>query len=237
MNIVICEDNADYRNFINDVLTDYINQYKLNANVVLCTDNTFDICTYIKKNSEVTIYYLDIKLNEEITGFNLASEIRKRDYLSHIIFITNYRDLMPITFLYKLEALDYIVKDHVDDVKKKLCEGLAFAEKRQHVGYEKCLNIQNKQKNFSIPLNQICYIESIKSSHKLILYYDHGAITFYGQLQDIKEQLGSNFIRCHRSIIVNKDKILSVDKQNYILELTAGYSCVYSRKCKEVTSK
>lgn len=237
MNIVLCEDDKVYRAYIRSVLEEYIKQRGYNAKLVLDTDNPNDVIDYIKKNSVVTIYYLDIKLNQAMSGFDIAGIIRRKDYLSHIIFITNYEDMMPITYEYKLEALDYIVKNDEDNVRQRLQESLDFVEERQKNGYVRCLNIRNKQKNLSIPFNEICYIESIKSSHKLELYYDHGVFTFYGLLKDVEKQLDDRFLRCHKSIIVNKDKIVAVDKKQRILKLNPGYECVYSAKYKEMIEK
>ena len=82
---------------------------------------------------------------------------------------------MPLTYKYKLEALDFIVKNNSDEVQERIIAALEFAEQRQKQGYVKCLNIQNKQKNFSVPFDEICYIESIKSSTLFISDKDMAA--------------------------------------------------------------
>ena len=106
---------------------------------------------------------------------------------------------------------------------------------KQHMEHSgESLNIKNKQKNFSVPFDKICYIESIKSTHKLILYYDNGMITFYALLKDIEKELDSRFIRCHKSIIVNKNKIVNIDKKKHTIELSHNYHCIYSPRCKEI---
>lgn len=234
MNIVICEDDTQYCNYIKSVLEEHITLNQFNSKIVLATNKADDVQNYIYNNSEITIYYLDIKLCNNESGLDIAAEIRKKDHMSPIIFITNYGEMLPLTYEYKLEALDYIVKSDIETVKVKICDSLDFIEHRQKKGYSKCLNIQNKKKNFSIPFDSICYIESVKSSHKLILYYEHGMITFYASLKDVEKMLDERFLRCHKSIIINKDKIMNVDKKNHIAELVHGYKCVYSVKCKEL---
>ncbi len=232
MNVIICEDDADYRDYIRTVLSRYIQEQKSNTGIVLSTDNPGDVFDYIKSNAEVSVYYLDIRLEADSSGLDIAAEIRKKDALSYIVFITNYDEMMPLTYEYKLTALDYIVKN--DDAEKKLCECLTYTENHQRRGYEKCLNIQNKQKNLSVPFDEICYIESVKSSHKLNLYYDYGMVIFYASLKEVEQQLDERFVRCHKSIIVNTDKIISTDKHLKMLELKHGYRCMYSLRCKEL---
>lgn len=232
MNIVICEDDIPYQNYIKDILTKYIEETNSNAVLTLVTNNSDDVIDYIKNNSEVTLYYLDIKLNSSMTGIELAAHIRENDFYSNIIFITNYPEFVQTTYDYRVEALDYIIKDNSEDMRTKICSGLELVEKRQSRGYRECLNIENKQHSFSIPYGCIYYIESIKSSHKLSLYHDNGIITFYCLLKDLDKKLDNRFVRCHKSVIVNKDKIFSVDKKNHMLTMQGGLQCVYSPKYK-----
>ena len=237
MNIVICEDDKIYIDYIERVLEEHIKLNNSNSKIVLKTETADAVMDYIRSTSEVTLYFLDIKLNEESSGFDIASEIRKEDHISHIVFITNYGELMPFTYEYKFEALDYIVKSQTEDVERKICECLDYAEKRQKIGYDKCLNIQNKRSNLSVPFEEICYIGSIKSSHKLVLYYENGMIEFYSLLKDVEKQLDDRFLRCHKSIIVNKDKITEVDKKEHILTLSGKYKCEYAPRYKGVLEK
>ena len=234
MNIVICEDDKKYCDYIKDVLEEHIATNDLNSKIVLTAYGPDDVINYINRNAEITVYFLDIKLCDNKSGLDIASAIREKDYTSPIIFITNYGEMMPLTYEYKLEALDYIIKEDSKMVKKKICECLDLVENKQQKGFRKCLNIKNKQKNFSVPFDEICYIESIKSTHKLVLYYEHGMITFYSLLKDVEEMLDDRFIRCHKSIIVNRDKIMSLDKKNRVIELINGHYCIYSFKCKEL---
>lgn len=236
MNIIICEDDKYYRDYIEKILTNHINAEHSKAQIMLSTGDPQEVIDYIHVNGEVSLYYLDIKLTETTSGFDLAELLRETDYLSHIIFITNYREMMPLTYEYKLEALDYIVKEDSEHVKKKICEGLDYVDKRQK-SHVQCLNIKNRQKNVSMPLNSICYIESIKSSHKLNIYYDNGVLTVSGLLKEVEKQLDMNFLRCHKSLIVNMGKVVEIDKRNRILTLNAGYRCAYAARYKGLIEK
>ena len=226
MNIIICEDDLQYLSYLKDMLTEYINNGHMNDRIITAR-SIAEVENYIANNSEITLYYLDIKLCDMATGFDIASKIRERDYLSPIVFITNYGDMMPLTYQYKLEALDYIVKGSPNE-KERICSALDFARNRQSSGYTECLNIQNKQKDFSVPFSDICAVETIKSSHKLTLYYDNGIIEFYGLLKDIEKQLDNRFIKIHKSVIVNKDKIIVVDKKKHIIQLNNGCNFAYA---------
>lgn len=237
MNIVICEDDKIYCDHIKQVLESYIHKTKSNSRIALVAKNADAVIEYAQNNSEVTLYFLDIKLGGADSGFDIAMKIRGKDRMSHIVFVTNYAELMPMSYEYKAEALDYIVKDGSDETNRKIIECVEHAEKRQKTGYEQCLNIRNKRNNFSVPFEEICYIASVKSSHKLVLYYENGIIEFYGSLKEVEKQLDERFMRCHKSIIVNKDKIIGADKSEHTLMLADQYKCEYSPKYKGVLEK
>ncbi len=235
MNIVVCEDNKKYLDYINRILTQHIGENKYNSQIVISTSNPNKVVEYAISNSEITAYFLDIKLSSSISGIDLAAEIRKSDYLSPIVFITSHREMMSLTYEYKLEAMDYIIKSNDAKDKKKICDCLDLAQKRQLQGYGKCLNISDKTNSISIPFDEIYYIESIKSSHKITIFYENGMITMHAIMKEIETKLDERFIRCHRSFIVNKNKIIRVDKSTHMLELINGCHCAYSAKYKEVS--
>lgn len=62
-------------------------------------------------------------------------------------------------------------------------------------------------------------------------------IEFYSLLKDVEKQLDDRFLRCHKSIIVNKDKITEVDKKEHILTLSGKYKCEYAPRYKGVLEK
>ena len=86
MNIVICEDDKLYLAKIESILARHIADTGSNSHIALSTASAADAVAYIRSNAELTLYFLDIKLNQELTGFDLAAEIRKKDHMSHIVF-------------------------------------------------------------------------------------------------------------------------------------------------------
>lgn len=80
MNIVICEDDIQFCNYIKSILEKYIVNNHFNSKIVLTTSNPDNVINYIHNNSEITIYYLDIKLqNNKKPGFEYCINIREND--------------------------------------------------------------------------------------------------------------------------------------------------------------
>jgi two-component system response regulator AgrA len=234
MNIVICEDNDTFRHTIEKITSEYTARTKSNSVCTLSTADGEKVLEYIRKNSELTIYFLDIQLNgSDITGFDIAKEIRKNDWNSSIVFITSFKEKITLTYEYKLELLDYIIKSEPDKLRDKVCECMRIAESRQNIGYDGALTVLSKRFNTTIPFNDIYMIEALKGSHKLLLHHSTGLFEFYSSISSIMEQLDKRFLRCHKSVIINTDKIRAVDKKEHIIYLTNGCECEYAPKSKE----
>ena len=115
--------------YLCDDVPELISQYeKLISNTILMEEYPMKIVstftktkglintlkTELSHGNDCGIYFLDIDLNNETDGFNLAKSIRKIDSRGFIIFITTYGNLAFETFKQQLEAMDFIVKDDIE---------------------------------------------------------------------------------------------------------------------------
>lgn len=65
-----------------------------------------------------------------MSGLTLATKIRDYDNLGKIVFVTTHGELSYLTFTYKVEALDYIIKDNKEHLQQKICENIQLAHER-----------------------------------------------------------------------------------------------------------
>jgi len=229
MNIVICEDDLNHMKYIKDCVEDTICINSLKCKLALCTSSTTKIMDYIQQNKIITLYFLDIDLNSNIDGFNIATKIRENDWHSFIVFITGLKDKANLTFEYKLEILDYIMKGQNNLSNKiKDCILLACSREDKENSGGNLITLSNKYSKICLNKNDIFFIESIKHTHKVIYHYENGIFEMRGNLKDISNDLGESFIRCNKSIIVNKSKIASVNSTNKTILLNNNITCYYS---------
>ncbi len=227
MNIVICEDNINHLNYIKSCVEDTILSSLLKCEISLCTTSADRVLRYVENNSIVTLYFLDVDLKSSIDGFALASKIREKDWHSFIVFITGFQDKANMTFEYKLEVMDYIVKGQ-PNVSNKIKDCLLLAYNRQDTKSDNLITLSNKNSKACIKKSDIYYIESIKQSHKIVFYYKNGKFEIRANLKDIMKNLGTRFIRCNKSLIVNKAKVREVNSSDKTLILDNNYICYYS---------
>jgi len=236
--VFICEDNEPQRLKITECIEKYIMIEDLNMEIVLSTHDPDILLSHLKRNSNVGLYFLDVDLRHNLNGIQLAEAIRKYDPRGFIVFITTHGEMLPMTFKYKVEAMDFIVKDDIGGIESKIvaCIKNAFSKftARSTTLQANYVFKIAEQKVISVPYDKILYIEtSSQSPRKVILYTTESMFEYYGKLDDIQKQLDERFYRCHKSFIVNVQAVECIDKKEHVVYLKGGYKCfVATRRIK-----
>lgn len=232
MKIIICEDDVVQLKNIQDIIGNYAIMEDNGMDIVLATTNPEEVMQYLKRN-KADCYFLDIDLRHEITGITLGSKIRETDPITSLIYITTHAEMSYLTFIYKLAALDFIIKDNADVLKEKVLSTLKEAHRRYiKIGEQTELpNLQVKTmgRTYNIDFESIYFFQASTISHKIILHLENEHIEFYGRLKDY-ENTHESLYRCHKSYIVNKDKIEKIESKERAIYLTNGEVCYASAR-------
>ena len=227
LSIFICEDDSHQRKMLEHIVKDYvaINNYN-DIQLALSTDHP---CTLLAESKNhffgPKLYILDVNLQHEINGIVLASEIRKLDPHGKIVFVTTHGELAHLTFKHKIEALDYIIKDSPEDIKKRVGECIELAVKHFLEDAEsnpRSYQVKSGSKVRFVPFDQIIFFESsTSSSQKIILHMENSWLEFYGSLSEV-ENISPEFFRCHQSFVINLKNVKSVNTEKKIIEMKGG---------------
>ena len=234
LHIFICEDDPKQRKLMETISNDYIAVKDYDIKLALSTNSPTLLLDYLEANGSNIggLYFLDIDLQNEINGIILASKIRKIDMYGKIVFATAHTDLAPVTFHYKIEALDYIVKDNQSHFAEKIreCIELSYQQySKRNLDQKRYYQIKSGDEVLNIPLEDILFFESHHVPHKLILHTETSRIECYGSLKKVAE-ISSDFYRCHQSFVVNVKKINRIDKTKRIVEVSGGATAFFSVK-------
>lgn len=207
LHFVLCDDNEVFLSKTSNILQNIFMKYDINAKVSYFTSDPIDLLNYMSNNI-VDVLILDIDLNSTMSGIDLANKIRECNKAIYIIFITGHFEYSMLA--YKVKTFDYLVKpislEKMEDTILRLY-------------YDACentnsfLNINNGK--YLIRQNDISYIEKFKS--KAIIHTDSSDIEVYGSFNNLQSCLSDNFIRCHKSYIVNSSKVTKIDSKNNLL--------------------
>lgn len=170
------------------------------------------------------IVFLDIQM-EGRNGIEIARILRRQSKEIVLIFITAVKE-------YVFDALDlyafqYLLKP-IDNAKfaQVLERAIWEAQKGKERQAEKLFI---KAKNLTIYQSDILYIESRVKKVAIYTIKAGEAIAFYASMDELEQQLGTSFFRCHRGYLVNMAYI--AEYNNNSITLSNG-SIVYLAKKK-----
>lgn len=230
LEIVVCEDHDDYRKLIKENLNSLICEHKINASIVFESGSPRAVEKFIM-NHNPNVFFLDIDLNSDLNGLDLASIVHEKYEDAYIVFISQYANLVFQSF--KMRPFDFLPKP----ISKKDLSNVLL-EIDQHYSKNFCtekpgfLNIKIGSKLYQIPKTDIIFIE--KSGNKCVIHSSSKIVYCYQSLESFYEKLENmDFIRCHKSFIVNKNYIQSVNLTDMEIILTNNQKCYVGGKFKK----
>ncbi|WP_163655413.1 LytTR family DNA-binding domain-containing protein [Listeria sp. PSOL-1] len=232
--IFVCEDNRIQRERLEKYITDFIMVEHFDMEMSYTTNDPFKMLERLKNHEGMGIYFLDIDLQQpKMNGFELATEIRKIDPRGFIIFITTHAELTYLTFTYKVEALDYIIKDNLNELQSRVLSCMKSIEQRMvdDKGGEKYFTFHvSDKKVIHEKMDDILFFETSPKIHKVILHGKNRQIEFYAKMKEVEKMLGEPFYRCHRSFLVNKNNVSELDAKQGIVKMSNGENCLASNR-------
>lgn len=233
LKVYICEDNKEHKENIRKIVENTIVIEDYDMEVELVTDNPFEIIKSIEENGGTGVYFLDVDLKCEINGIQLAEKIREIDPQGFIIFVTTHAEMSYLTFMYKIEAMDYIIKDNYKNIRERIKDCIEHVNLKysSKVNSTEVFSITVDDKMINLPYNEILFFETSTTIHRIIVRCVDRQIEFYGRMKELEEKLKQyDFCRCHTSFLVNKKNIKEIDKKNRIAYMINGDECLISTR-------
>lgn len=201
LNFLICEDSLSILDKLSQMLNSIFVFHDYQAKVTLKATTANEVIEHVQ-NNKTDILLLDIRLNDDMSGLELAEEVRRINKNCYIIFITGHLEYAMMAYKYK--TFDYIPKpittERLEETLERLFDDVNGLPK-------KYLRIDNK--NTIIDEDEIHYIR--KDGMKLIFHTNSRTYETYSSFKKIQTDLPNNFIRCHKSCIVNINQIENVE--------------------------
>lgn len=233
LDIFVCEDNAMQRQAIVQTVQNAVLIEELDMQLVLDTGDPYMLLEKLGTSQNTGIYFLDIDLGSNINGMKLARQIRLFDPRGFIIFITAHSELSYMTFQYRVEAMDFILKDNPAEAELKIKECLLNAMERytlQTNRTHEVYTIEIGGRKISIEYDDILFFETSGNIHKVILHAKDRQIEFPSTIKELANELGDGFVQCHRSFLVNQKNIKEIDTKNRIIRFPNGETCLMSTR-------
>ena len=168
---------------------------------------------------KVDLLFLDIQM-PEVNGMDFARTISHR---TRVIFTTAFSEYALEG--YKVSALDYLLKpfsfDEFLTAARKALDWFEMIEAKpngekteENVGFF----VRSEYKLVHILYDDVLYMEGLKDYVKIYTENDSKPILSLMSLKQLEEELPADrFMRVHRSYIIHKTKILSINKNRIVI--------------------
>jgi len=205
INFVICDDNLAISNKLAQMLESLFIKHNYDAQILCKTSSPEEVLNYV---SACDVFLLDINLHDNISGLQLAEKIRIKNKKAYIIFTTAHLEYVMVA--YKVKTFDYLAKpitlERLEETTLRLFNDM-------YDNPTKYIRIDNK--NTLINPENVNFIE--KDGMKLIFHSADKEYISYNSFNKIQNCLPENFIRCHKSYIVNINNIENIVCNNQIM--------------------
>ena len=163
----------------------------------------------VLQDHKIDLMFLDIEM-PMLKGTDFLENLSEKP---KVILTTAYREYALQG--YELDVVDYLLKPIVfarffkaiDKFRQQVV--IQNSNKGEENEY---IYIQKNRKNIKIKLEDILYIESIKDYLKI--HFENNSVQFKNSISAFEQKLGRQFIRVHRSFIVNSNKISAFTRQD-----------------------
>lgn len=210
MKIAVCDDQEIFLDQMEKILEkqEEIEGYRLFQQVEALWKD-------MEEGASYDVILMDIEWKgKNKNGIQYASEINERFPDSRIVFVTSYNDrYSQEIFWEKVNLCGFLVKPVREDNLGKLLEK---AMKERASRRKKALAVQYKGGLESLPYSRILYLES--NAHQISIVQPHTELFVYGRLDDYAEEMREDFVRIHKSYLVNMRYIKRFERKKLILQ-------------------
>lgn len=223
LNFVICDDNQNMLSKLSKMFDTIFISNNIDASIVFQSTNPEEILDFTKSHS-VDVFILDIQLKSKMSGIELAEKIREFNKSCYIIFTTGHLEYSLLA--YKLKTFDYLAKpitiERLEETVLRLVSDVNGQPKKY---------IRIDSKNTLVDANEVLYIK--REGMKLIYHTPSRNYEAYSSFAKMEGVLPKNFVRCHKSFIINMNKIIHVEPISCTVYFSDNSSCEIGPKYKK----
>ena len=205
LSVVVCDDLDEDRYTLARMVRRYADGNGIELRLDTCGSGEELMSLFTPRRWD--ILFLDIYMGA-LSGAEAARRIRERDGDCSLIFCTTSREHGMLS--YELHVSDYLVKPFTDgDVRGALDWVLQDRRKKLRT-----LTVRADWNDVEIPLDELQYVEIQRND--FIFHLDKRALKARGVMAELEQTLGGGgFYRCHRSFLVNFDRVTGVEREGF----------------------
>ncbi len=208
LNIAVCDDLKEERVGLSRMIRAYCQQKGIDVRLRLYSSGR-ELLASTGESGQLNMLFLDIYM-PGLSGLDTAREFRKSDKSCALVFVTTSTDYGLES--YEVEASDYIVKPvRSEDVDRAMDWYISHMPEEM-----RSLRVYSEGEWMDYPLSSILYIEIL--DHQCYIHMKSRTVVVRRSMSDLVSSIDSpDFMRCHRSYLVNLNYVRSVENCDFRL--------------------
>lgn len=208
INIAICDDEELYQEIICYKISQCMQNIFDMDFKLFCFDSLYDLKKHID-NNKTDIIFLDIMVNDENAMDWSIKNIPSK--YTQIVFMTSFPQ--SAYNISETNCCYFLIKSRIDE--STLTKALKRALQKTTKKDPNLTIIKSGSKNSIINFQDIIYLETF-NNNLMIHVKSLGNILIYSSLKEYQKTLPPNFLRCHKSFMVNMNHISSYEPYKFI---------------------
>lgn len=206
--IAICDDDAGFAEKLRILTEDGLSALGAKPVVSVFGDSRMFLCD----SSKYDAVFLDIDM-PQVSGFEIAGRMNGRDD-TLIVFVTMHDELVYSSI--RFQPFRFVRKSCMENELPEVFDALKQKVRKRDAG--KRFVFQTKNGEVFLDVRNIEYIE-IYGHWLHVRVHDGEDLQCYGSLSDLEQRLELfDFIRVHKSYLVNCRYIYAIEKRQIILD-------------------
>lgn len=201
LKLAVCDDNRLFLEEMYEVL-----KADQRVEEVIVYEEPDQLLEEIKSGkSDFDAVFIDIEFEKEENGIQYVKEIFRAAPQIQIIYVTGYQDrYIQQIFLVDANLTGYLTKPLNREILEQYLDKICEKKRPKNV-----LVFSVRGKSYMLATDHIWYLES--DNHRVLIHTAEKTYSVYDKLSNIHKQLPSEFIQCHKSFLVNMNRICHIE--------------------------
>ena len=197
MIVVICDDDKAFLDTLKGQIEDWAEKYQPKGSIMIKQfQSSEDLLEMFQNGMSIDCLMIDVRIQGEISGLEVAERIFHQDESIPIVFVSNYAEYAMEG--YHVNAIRYLKKPITqEDVNECMRLSLSRIASRK----DQTLSLITPSQSIHVPIRSVIYAEAVSHALKIIT---NGKYEIRASLELLESRLpDSGFVRCHRSYLIN----------------------------------
>lgn len=207
--ITICDDELQFQKDLSELVSEL--PFKMTSTCYVDGDTLLADC---RKQQTYDLVLMDIQMAGQLKGIDYALELRKLLPDVGLIFVSAYPQYITKVFSSTVPDQFLVKPVRYSDFFDAVTTVLAKQSCRKN---QQKFHFKTKGQTTSLSTNEIYYMESL--THNIVVYSKAGKVCFQGTMEEQELRFSQhNFVKIHRSILVNMVHIRHINKNSVTLD-------------------